>query len=323
MNFIRQANKVANDALGPETLNSMRLNLAYLRALVGREHLSTGEHNALEIPRVCRQLDGASPPAVSPSSADITATSRTGTGAYNLTLATDRFTEDIRLQINPHPESAKPFIATYKVNSATSVDIYIKKLSTALSSAGNAWTAVNTKFDVAIHSNPLAATTWGGTASPWLRASATGGYGLVGGGSNTNPSHWSEMVREMATLQAALIAEHAVGGAHDTRQVAVYAEQGLFDSSVPKYMDAGAFTYSRTGTGVVEVTYSALTTPVSAFVCADYSRYSGGTDAQIIVNVDPNYVAGTKAKVTIYAWDDVNGWWESADADFFLVIHGS
>lgn len=315
--------KAQNDSLGPDTLNTMLRNIAYLRGLIGYEHLSTGEHNAREISRVCRRI--TTTPTVSPASSDITAVTNPSAGKYSLTLAAGRFDSDIRLQINPIPESAKPFIASYVVNSATSVDVYIKKLSTALGAAGDSWTAVNTKFDVAIHGVPLAQVAWNGLARPWERATAAGGYGLVGGGSNTSPSHWSNMVREMAVLQAALTAEHSSAGVHNVRQIAKYAGHCYYYSPSTTYKcdDFAGFSFNRTGTGVVEVTYSSISTPVSAFVCPDYARVSGGTDSRTIVNVDPDLVGGTKAKVTCYKWNTASGWWEAADCDFFLVIHGS
>lgn len=324
MAYLDLLDKAQNDSLGPGSLNSMLSNIAFLRSLLGYEHLSTGEHNTREVPRVCRRITSA--PAVSPSSTDITAVTNPATGQYTLTLATDRFDTDIRLQINPIPESAKPLIATYRINSATSLDVFIKKLSSTLGVAGNSWAAVDTKFDVAIHGVPLAQVAWNGLPRPWERATAAGGYGLVGGGVNSSPFGWSGMVREMAVLQAALTAEHSSAGAHNTRQVGRYASRVYYDSGAGVYKapTGGQFSLSRTGTGVVEVTYNAaLSTPVSTFVCADFQRFNGAADARTIVNSDPDFAAGTKTKITIYQWNSTSGWWEAADADFFLVVHGS
>lgn len=322
MQYQNLATKVQNDSLGPAYLNAMRSNIFFLRTMLGFQHLTTGEHNAREVPRACRRITNT--PTVSPASSDITAVTNPAVGQYTLTLAANRFDTDIRLQVQPIPESAKPLIATYTINSATSVDVYVKKLTSTLGVAGNTWGAVNTKFDIAIHGSPLAQTSWNGLSYPWLRAAAASGYGLVGGGSNSNPSYWSAQVRAMADLQTMMLAEHTSAGVHNTRQVAKYAGRCWYDSTGPKYSStAGAYSFVRTGVGVIEVSYTALTAPVSAFVCPDFARYSGGADVPIIVNTDPDYVAGTKTKVTIYKWNAGSLWWEPADADFFLAIHGS
>lgn len=318
--------KAQNDAVGPGSLNIMRSNILYLRSLLDYEHLSTGEHNAQNIPRVCRRITGAA--VINPSpSADITAATNPATGQYTLTLAANRFTtEGMRLQISPIGEVGvyKPAIATYTINSATSVDVWIKRLTSTLGSAGNAWAATNMAFDVAIHGAPLAQTAWtemrGG---PWRRANAVEGYGLMGGGDQTNPNHWSGMVRQMAVLQSALTAEHTGAGAHDSRHIAKYASNVVFTTGPNKYAPAnGLLNCTYVSSGVFDIDYSAIGTPVSVFVCPDYSRTAGGTDRPTIINVNPDYTAGTVSRVHCYQWNAGSSWWETANMDLFIAIHG-
>ena len=320
MGYQKLPPKAANDPLGPGTMNVFRQNQQHLRAMIARDHLvDTGEHNAWEVARVCRRITSA--PAVSPSSSDITAVTNPSTGRYVLTLASGRFTADMRIRLNPLPESVKPLIATCKIVSATSVEVYIKKLTSTLGSAGNAWAAVNTGFDISIHSQPLEQATWPHGIGSWGRNAEANGYGLSGGGNNTTPFGYSAIVSDSAQFYARLTAEHTSAGEHNVRQVAKTSGRVVYNGSTYKSFDVvdPFTTYTRVSTGVVQLDHPSYTTPVSAFVCPDYERNNGGTNVPTIINcID---TSATRTTVSIYKWDAANSWWQVADADFWIDLH--
>lgn len=324
MPFSKINPKMANDPLGPGTLNAMRGNIAHNRMVAMKEHLiSTGEHNAWEVSRRTFRVTGTT---VTPAGAtsDITAVTNPSAGRWVLTLAAGRFTTDIRVEINPQPESVKPLIASFKIISATSIEVYIHKLSSALGAVGNTWALVNTSFDIAIHSAPLAQTAWSsGLPVLWGRNAAANGYGLAGGGSNSAPFGWSSMVLGMATLQQLLTAAHTSAGVHNVREVAKAAGRVYWDSAGSKYTSVqspfSGYTYTRSSAGIILIDHPAWTAPINSFVYPDYSRYSAGSDSPIVINaVD---TSTTRTTITIYQWITPLGWWQAADADFFLTQH--
>lgn len=316
MTYRTIATKVRKDPLGLFTLGALADNDAYLRELLLAEHIaSTGEHNAWEVPRVVRQISGTS---VSPSSSDITGVTNPSTGKYVLTLASSRFTTDCRLQVNVQAQDAyasKPVLAGATVASATSIEVYLQGLTSALG-AGNAWTAVNLPFDIAIHSEPLAP---GGFST---------GYALPDVGSSlgdaiTSAGLINPLVTSSALLNAAFIAEHSTT-AHNVRQVAKRAGMVRFDGS--DYVADGATdftTYTRVSAGVIQVNFAdAGTTPVSAFACPDWQR----TPAAAGSNLEQNVIncigtSDTQVTVKIYQWASGALTWSAADGDFFLAVY--
>lgn len=321
MGYQKLPRKVANDPLGIGTMNALRSDQQHLRAMIARDHLvDTGEHNAWEVARVCRRI--TTTPTVSPSSSDITAVTNPSTGKYVLTLAASRFSTDMRIRLNVLPEPTKPFIGTYKIVSATSVEVYCYKLTSTLGVAGNAWALVNTKFDISIHSTPLQQAAWPhGVPVPWVYNGASSGYGLTGGGDNASPFGWSNLVQDGAQFNALVAAAHTSAGAHNVRQVAKTSGHVVYNGSVYKSLDAvDPFTsYNRVSAGVVELNHASYSTPVSGFVCPDYSRYNSGTDYPFICIAEDT--TATKTTVFCYRWNTASSWWEAADCDFWIDLH--
>lgn len=312
--------KVANDALGPGYLNALTQNGTRLQGIFGAEHnRETGEHNAPNIARVVRRITNA--PAISPSSSDITAVSNPATGQYTLTLAANRFDTNMQVAINVVPEVTKPHIATVKINSATSIDVFIKRLSSTLGVAGNSWAAQNTAFDIAIYSTPLDPGDWTySSPAPWQRNAAPT-YGLAGGASMTTPSYWSLLVSQQAELYARMTAEHTSAGAHNVRQIAQAAGLVFYDGT--KYdSDAAslaAMGFGRTSAGIATITHGTYSTPVSNFACADFERTNGQSLANYIINVADS--SSTVSTVYCFKWNSSGGYWESDDCDFWLAMH--
>ncbi len=307
--------RVRKDPIGVGTLNDLVGNDAYLRELIQAEHIvSTGEHNAWEVPRVCRQISGTT---VSPSSSDITGVTNPATGKFVLTLAASRFSADCRLQVNVQASDAKPYLAGAKVVSATSIEVYLQGLTSALG-AGNAWAAANQPFDIAIHSDPLAAGSFNVLPTVPDLGRALGDSIAVTG--CINP-----LVQDSADIQAALIAEHTTTQ-HNVRQVAKRAGMVRWDGAA--YVADGATdfsAYTRVSAGVIQVDFADVgTVPVSAFACPDWPRTtgSGGTaDMANIINCVGT--SDTRVTVKIYQWASVAKTWSAADGDFFLAVYGA
>lgn len=300
--------KAQNDPLGPNYLKALTANLGWLRWIAGNQHIqATGEHNTTIVPRVCRRISGTT---VSPASSDITAVTNPATGKYVLTLAGGRFTTDLRVQINAAGDATKPHTVTWRAVSATSLEVYIHKLTSTLGVAGNTWAAANSDFDIAIHSEPLALGTWNALPVGWSR----------GDFFDHRTTGWNTLVQESAELQKHLIAEHTAAGEHNVRQVAKYDGRITWDGAI--YRQGGFSSIARTSAGIITVDYPSLTTPINSFICVDYARTAGtGTAGDwLIANVVQT--SGTRVTVYIYQWDTTNLWWQVADSDFFLAVHG-
>lgn len=321
MAYNRLTAKAANDVLGPGTLKAMSQNTSEIQRLISAEHnAGDGEHNAANIARVVRRITKA--PAVSPLSSDITVVTNPIPGRYVLTLASGRFDTNMQASVSVIPEAIKPHIASVKIVSATSIEVFTKRMISTLSSVGNVWAAQDTAFDIAIYSTPLAADPYDlpGPVQEFGRNLAPA-YGLAGGGSNTTPSHWSLLVGQQAELYARMTAEHTSAGAHNTRQFASFAGHVYYDGSKYDSLSPGLLscTFGRPSIGVCTITHAATSTPKSQLVCADYERTNGGSFVPYIVNATDS--SSTVTTVYCFKWSAADGWWEPDDCDFWISIH--
>lgn len=313
MPYVALDSKVRKDPLGPGHLGALKTNGLWLRDLLGREHIiSTGEHNALEVPRVVRRINNTT---VSPSSSDISSVTHTAaTGQYVVNLAASRFSADIRAQLNVKPESVKPHLGVITPVSATVVNVQTFALTSALG-AGNAWAATDLQFDLALHSTPLDAGTWATTPDDRF----SGDYlddGALG---------WNAYVQSDADVRAMLLAEHDSGGLHVTRQVAKASAMCRSNGAGSYTLDSDvqritSVTSPSTGKAVV-TTADTLTSPLHVFVAPDYARLGGGSASTVLL-VNAWEASTTTVNVQIFAYDPATKTWALADADFFIAIHG-
>lgn len=312
MPYVALPSKVRKDPLGPGHLGALKANALWLRDLLSREHIvSTGEHNALEVPRVVRRVNGTT---VSPSSTDITSVTNPGTGQYVVNLAASRFSTDIRAQLNVKPEGVKPHLGVITPVSATVVNVQTFALTSALG-AGNVWAATALQFDLALHSGPLDAGSWATTPDDRF----SGDYlddGALG---------WNAYVQSDADMRAQFLAAHTTAGLHNVREVAKASGMVRWDGgtgyTVPT--DNQRITSAtRASIGRVTVTLTdTLTSPLHCFVAPDYSRLGGGLASQVLI-VNAWEASTTSIDVRIYAYDPSAKTWALADADFFLAVHG-
>lgn len=319
MPFSSLATKVRKDPMGPLTLEQLRANVAYLRRMVNSEHIqSTGEHNAVEVSRVCRQIDTGT--TVSPASTDIASVSHPATGKRVLTLASSRFTSDIRAQINVVPTDDKPHTGVVSIVSATSVEVYTQHLTSTLGVAGNVWAAVDAGFDIALHSQPLDAGSWNPLPQSRVRGDT------LNDDYTASTSTWNALVQEEAELYRILTAGHTSAGVHNVRQTAFKSGLVRWDGATTyaadSTMNSDFTSFSRLSKGIVQVDFAAMTTPVSGFACHDYQRQAAGSPGHFFLyNVTP--ISSTRVWVLIFRWSSGDGYWIHDDSDFFLAVHGS
>ena len=316
------------DPFGPQRYGNLKENLIRAQSIFGVEHIigypgtMGGEHNAWEVPRVCRQISGTT---VGPSSSDITGVTNPSAGEYDLTLAASRFSTNIAVQVQGASGSdGKPYCANVEVVSATSVKVRWQKLTSALGVA-QTWAATNcVPFSVAIHSDPLA------PGYPQIQSDYTSRRGLtlspdfatVGAGE----CEWN-FPQDTDYLYRAFTGAHTSAGAHNVREVAKYSGHAYYDPT-PKYLldltsASGWGSITRASAGVVTINYPAtLTSPVSVFATPLYAQVAGGGTASDIFLIETN-PSTTSCIFYLYKYDTVNKWWTAADGDFFFAVYGS
>ena len=334
MPFVPMQAAVHKDPWGPARFGRWLQNLAWLRGGFEVGHLaSTGEHNALEVARVCRRITftGPSTYALADASSDITAVTRVAAGHIRLTLAASRFTADMRCQVNVAGSGveSKPWLWRVEVTSATQLEVYLHQLSSALG-AGNTWAAADCSFDIAIHSAPLAATQYAAapvgvgsrfpTALVRRQTLAAPGYGA-------SAQPFNETLFHLANLRKQFLVEHNTDGTHNTRQVARHFCQGRFRTAgsydIIDELGVNTFTLSEAATGQVTVTLSAaLTTAIGAFVAPDWTRQDDtvGSSGDVTV-IHAKTDSTTQLTLWMYRYDRVGDTWDRARADFWLVVH--
>lgn len=306
--------KIRRDPFGPDSMARFKSNANHLRELALVEHRADGEHNAREVPRVVRRISGTT---VSPSSSDITSVANGTTGTYTLTLAGSRFDAGfMTAQINPCGSDVanKPYLTGYRVISNTSLEVYLKQLTSTLGDEGapNTWAATNVDFDIAIHSLPLSVGSWpNALPAASLR------------GDPKKPTRWNALVRNAADMLKQLDVDHSTSGSHQTRQVARSSGMWRYDgSTVDLVAGVGpALSISRSSTGIYAVTSSqTLTSEVHSFVSPDYARINSG-DPSKLYRMHVRQTSTTAFTVYAYAWNRTNFTWSRADGDFWLVMH--
>ena len=340
MSLLNFAPTARRDPLGPSRLNGHLESLNWMRRVVSQQHhpaagsfASVGEHNAWETARVSRRITfGGGTATLGNASTDITAVGNPATGTLTLTLAASRFTTGMRLQVTAEAsDGTKPRIASWRVISATSVEVYLKELSSALG-AGNVWAVVNGAVSVAIHDAPLAAAAWPlGPTSVRFPNSVVRGDFLVKQSTEASSTArgfwWDDYAYHHATLRDAYLREHTTAGEHNSINIARRTLQASWKSAgtFTKYAEAGdTFTLTDVSTGIVQLDYTAVTTAQSHYICPDWTRDAPTVTVPgtpVVVNPLPN----TTSRTTLYgfAHNVVANTWSRARFDFWLSLHSA
>ena len=333
---------VRKDPLGPSRINGHLDSLFWLRRLYAKQHQPTsgtgvnkGEHNAWETARVSRRISfGGGTATLGNSSSDITAVGNPATGTLTLTLAAGRFTSAMRLEVTAEAsDGSKPRLASHRVISATSVEVYLKELSSALG-AGNAWAAVNGAVSVAIHDAPKTTTAWlsgpsGTFTEPYPPSVVRGDY-LAKQKAQALAVRgwwWDDYAWHHATLRDSYLVEHTPSGEHNSINIARRTLMARWKSAgvFQKYVEAGdTFTLTDVGVGIIQLDYSVVTSAQSHYLCPDWTRDSPATTPSgtpLIINPLPN----STSRTTLYAFshNPVANTWARARADFWLSLHSA
>lgn len=343
--IVTQRQAVRNDPLGPSRLNSHLSALEWLRFLFSRQHhptfgtgISKGEHNSWEVPRVSRRItfSGGTATLGNPST-DITAVGNPATGTLTLTLASGRFTTNMRLQVhaatNAGDPGAKPRLATHRIISATSVEVYLKELTSALG-AGNAWGAVNGAVDVAIHDAPKTSSNYPtGPSSLAFPPAVLRGHFLSKDATRQSVGapgfHWDDYAYHHAYLRDAYLVEHTTTGEHNSLNIARAAGMFRWKSTSVFQTDFSVgqtLTPNVVSTGIVQLNYtSAVTAAQSFYVSPDWTRadatYPTPVGTPLIINVHTN--SSTQCTVYIFAHNRTANTWDRARADFWIALHSA
>lgn len=320
MGLVDLLTKARRDPLGPAWLNVMRSNLNWLQQAFAAEHMTSGEHNAIEVPRLVTRIDySAGTYSASPTTTDITSITHPATGRIVINLASGRFdSSQLVCQLNcaDSDSSTKPYNYAYKVVSSTQIEVYQKKLSSALG-AGNVWAAADAKFDLAIHSTPLSVGTWA-NALP---------SALSGRDNTLRATFWNALLQVLGDTRAAFSVAHDTStGEHNVKEVARAWSWVQYVASGTKYVSTegtGITTLTRTGTGVVELDHASWTTPTMGFPCPDYERLATTPDPTDLVIVNAVQTSATRTTCYLFRYDRSGNTWAAADADFWIHLHGS
>lgn len=279
------------------------------------EHAPDGRHNSLEVARgvAVVEWDGVSAYSLTINSTEITAVTNPAVGTVTLTLDGDYFLADQAPRITCMDDAAEsvPMLAGWKITSATSITVYLRKLS-ALS--GNTWAAADGSFAIAIHCGKYSPATSPVTAID----NAFRGNTL----SNTK---WNQLVQNQADLRSRILTEHTSTGGHDALEIALGYAKASYNGSAYSLAASDVVTsIASSATGIVELALpsSRYDTQYPVFVHADYARDNSGATSEVtVVNVPLGSLTATEAVFYLYAYDSGTNTWARADFNFAATLH--
>jgi hypothetical protein len=285
--------KVRKDPLGHGLANDLVENNDNNAQLLYSEHTPDGKHNSIEVPRAVGLIrySGGSYTLHSSSSSTISSISSPSTGKVTLTLESGKFSTPMSIRLTPMDSTTDtvPWLCSYEVTSATSVSVYVRKLS-----ATDTWTLTNGSFAIGIHSAPFTS-----SASVITQPSK-----LVRG-SNLGKSHWNTMVSNQATVRTNQLVGHASGGAHTAKEFPIGYFAAWEDVSEFNVLTRVGYidSISMPATGVfrANLTASTFTAPFPVFAWSQARpEYYGGEGTPTIACVPEDELTSTVCNVYVY-----------------------
>jgi hypothetical protein len=317
--YRKPAAKARNEPLGFATMNQFAQNLEYISLLHLVEHDPIGHHNALEVARIVGSaVWGGATYSTSNTAFTLAGGNNPAVGTVILTNSSTTLpssSQTLALTVQDVEGESKPCIAGYRVTSSTTVEVYLKHLTSALG-AGNAWAAKDMTVAVAEFARPYVSHFLSYTpATPLTR------------GDYLTPENWGAV---SIANRALLTTEHTAAGEHNLRQVANGWADIAFDFGGTSYAatsDSGDIaSVTRLSQGIVEVgleVASGFTTPMQVFAHVGWASSDPGaaeTDMHVIC-FPTTQMSSTKVTAYIYKFDSVAKTWDRADADFYLSVH--
>jgi hypothetical protein len=314
--------------IGPVSLNLAQDNISAVDALVLREHLSSGVHNAPEIPWALGHVGGATTGYMF-DAAYTGAIARPGTGEVTLAIdanvigetpdygGTDVPAASVIANVSDPDIVNGPHTVTAEMVSATSIKLRTFQMTSTMGVPGNAWTLAVREVDVAAHSRAV---------TPSSSALASHLLKRRRDFLTEAATDWNALVGNQAAVRKTMMVEHASDGSHLVDRVA--KAWGWFRPT-------GAPAYEMTsGDGIAAVTrISAAVVEVEIDTGLDASLDYGACFAQCqlasddeIMNINGRLhsVTASKSKFRfyLYSFNVAEMKWDRAERPFFAVMFG-
>lgn len=318
--------KARKDPLGPVAINQLHGNAEAIDGLVLSEHLSEGQHNALEVPWVLGHVDSGTTGSLFDTAYGGTTIARPATGEATVSIvsgvigtsvvAADGTTVPaaaILANVSDSDISTAPHIITAEVVSATSIKMRVRRFDSTLGTPGNTWTDYARAFDLCVHSAKK-------TQSPSILSSRL--LKQRRDFLTEAATDWNALVKNQGTIRKALMLEHLSNGEHNVGRIAKAV--GWFRPTTgPAFADSlseGVAGVSLVSTGVVEVTIRDTLSSTSAAAC--FPQAQPASDGEIIV-INGRCHSTTKFRFYIYRYSIAENKWDRADRPFFAAMYGA
>ena len=299
-------------------------NASFLRNLLVQEHLSTGEHNALEVPRAVGSVlfDGVHTTYSFEGDSGLGSTvTRDSTGITVVTLTGGSTYEPLMVECESMGEDWPngPMVCSVEVLSATQFRVRHYKMSGTLG-VNNNWSLVDQNYCFRVHSWPIVdPSTPAALPNPLLNRVALG---------NERGDFWNQLLQVIGGTRKAWLLEHDTAGAHPGR-VFVKERDRFFWNGTTWTTGAGGMAIAQggSGTGYYVLTFaSSRTERYQFFFQSDWNstNSSAAPNAVFLVGA-PRPVDGTTSTFPAYGYQYItaSNWWVRANADFSLTVHST
>lgn len=312
--------KVRKDPFGFGLWNRLRTNLLDAQSLEKVEHNLDGTHNSLEVARAVGSVVwGGATYTLSGFNAFVSSVASAGAGIITLTLGAGKFSTNMVPMVTAQGVNGEslPIIASARVISATSVEVYVRQLAAL---AGNTWNLADGTVAVALHASPYTAGGLSAITSPLSK--------MRGQCVSAEAADWNTFVTGEATLRANQLVGHRSGGTHNIREMARAYAALKWDGanySITSSSAGGVTAVSRVGAGIVDLTLTgagAFALPMQVFGEVDYARNNGGSFGDLyVIDFPTSQMTATNVRAYIYKHDFAANNWARADTNFYAAVH--
>ena len=300
------------EPLGPVRLNQTDANTRWNDDLQRVEHFANGEHNALEVPWVLGHVDGTTGYMFDTGYGGGTI-ANPATGQFAVSVASGVMTlpaAAVLVNLNDEAIANKPHTVSWEGVSDTSIKVYTRELSVALTTGGNTWAAVDRDFDIAVHAPPQAAESSDlNSFSPKLRRDFL----------TEAATDYNALAQNTAIAYSTATLEHTSAGLHSVNRIAKAVWWGR-PSAGPSFTTTLAdgvksITYNGTGDVTVETDYTFNS--ISKMACFPQPQPSAAGE---MVIVNGRAVSQTSFRFYTYVYSGGN--WDRADRPIFAAMFG-
>lgn len=325
MPYVNQpATKVRTNPLGPVTLNQAQANIEAIDALVLREHLSDGQHNALEVPWIVGHITSGTTGYLFDTAYGGGTIARPATGRVTINAEFGVIGENVGsngalvpaasiiANVNDADIANVPHIVEAELVSTTSIELRTRKMTSTLGTPGHSWGDHVSSVHVAVHAQTKARS-----------ASLLSSYALKARRDflTQDATDWNALAKNQGIVRKELSREHTSTGAHNVNRIA--KASGWFRPTAgPSFaitVSSGVASVARISVGVVEVSLS------SAFASTDLAAcfaQAQPVSADELVVVNGRCTTTTKFRFYIYSFSVSENKWMRDDRPFTAVFFG-